>query len=190
MSERAPETHSQHGPEQASELVEAGREQLAKLEHNAEKPSEHGERKSEQVEQARHTIETQTQPEPDARKAESGKAPQATKFDIEQNYKFTMRSLQRTMTPVARTFSKVIHNPVVDQVSEVAGKTVFRPSISLGATTAAALLGGFVYFVARSSGFELAGSEFWLALVIGGIIGLILEVGYKALRGGSRYFRH
>ena len=188
MSERAPETHSNHSPERSSELAEAGREQLARLERQGEKlqSSEH---KTEQVESARHTVEAQTQPEPGAKHGEQEKPTQVTKFDIEQNYKYTMRSLWHSMTPVSRTFSKIIHNPVVDQVSEVAGKTVFRPSVSLGATTAAALLGGFVYFVARSSGFELAGSEFWLALVVGGFIGLLIEFAYKSILASGRYFR-
>jgi hypothetical protein len=191
MSERTPETNHSKGPERSSELAEIAKEQLSKIESSQEKVHNKPENHSEQLESARNTIEAQAAPEPEPINTEKEQIQTpVTRFDLQQNYAHTLKSLQRTMTPVAKTFSRVIHNPAVEAVSEVAGKTVFRPSVTLGATTAATLLGGFVYFVARASGFELAGSEFWLALVVGGLIGLVIEFVYRSLALSGRFLKH
>lgn len=180
--ETSPERHSEQlkSPEQSSELAEMAREQLKNLEHQGEK----SENKAEQIETARHEIERQPEAEPEPDTSEQAKDTRpVTRLDKEVSYKHTMQTLQRHMTPATRTFSKVIHNPVVDKVSAVAGKTVLRPSVTVGATGAALLFGGTLYIAARFYGFALSGSEFIMAMIVGGLVGLLVEAVYKAVRG-------
>lgn len=129
----------------------------------------------EQLEQARNSLDQQ--PEPQARMAEQTKAPahHPTRLDKESAYWDTLRSVQRHLTPASRRFSKFIHSPKIERTSEVASVTIARPSVLLGATTTTALLGGFLYVTARLSGFSLSGSEFILSILVGGVLGLIVE---------------
>lgn len=91
------------------------------------------------------------------------------------NYQHTLASVQRHLPAASRSFSKVIHNPTVERVSEAAGKTVARPSVTAGATTTALLAGGFLYLFARHYGYEISYLYIPAFLVAGGIIGAVLE---------------
>ncbi len=129
----------------------------------------------EQLEAARLKLEQQPEPQASAAEKDTIVTNKPTRLDKEVAYVDTLRSLQRHLSPASRQFSKVIHSPTVEKTSEIAGATVARPSVLLGATTTAALLGGFLYVTARVGGFSLSGSEFILSLVVGGVLGLIIE---------------
>lgn len=151
---RAPERH-----EVTTEQLETGKQE-----------------QHEKLQEARAKLEQQ--PEPQARVGETEAAAPAhhpTRLDKESAYWDTIRSVQRHLSPASRQFSKVIHSPAVERTSEVAGATIARPSVLLGATITAASLGGFLYLTARLNGFSLSGSEFVLSLLVGGILGLIVE---------------
>jgi hypothetical protein len=90
--------------------------------------------------------------------------------------------LQRRFGPGGRAFSKVVHSPAVERTSEALAKTVFRPSISLGASFAALLVGGAFYLSAKRYGFRLSGFESMAAIVAGGLLGGLIE-------GVGRLFR-
>lgn len=91
------------------------------------------------------------------------------------NYLHTMETLQRQLPAASRAFSRVIHQPVVERASEIMERTVMRPSVTAGATTAAIIMGGVFYVAARTYGFKLSGSEILFALLIGGLTGYALE---------------
>lgn len=87
-----------------------------------------------------------------------------------------IKHIQRKEKAPVRSFSKLIHAPVVRQASEVAGQTVSRPSGLLGGG-AVALLGtsGYLY-LANHMGFPYNYGVF-LALFAGGFaLGLIIEL--------------
>lgn len=136
------------------------------------------------IEKARAKIEQH--PEVKAKPSELDIKPRAayhpTKLDKEAAYNDTMRSLRRRLKPASRAFSQVIHAPVIEKASEVAAATVFRPSVTLGATLTALIIGGSAYLTARTYGFILSGSEFILSLLAGGIIGLAVEMLGKLIR--------
>jgi len=106
--------------------------------------------------------------------------------DKKKTYKKTMSSIQSKMPAPTRRFSKVIHNPVVDKVSETAGKTVARPSGVLGGGLAVVLGLGVSYFTAKNAGFELSGSEFIWLLLIGFVLGLIAEWVIRGVRSAAK----
>ena len=171
-------------PKSQGELEKLAVERLKNLEQ------EHGERQEnrhEQLEKAREQlkmaeesrppVETASKAEPDSHRPVITKA---------INYRQTMVSLRHRMKPAQRQFSTIIHNPAIEAASEFVGKTVLRPSVSLGATTTAVLFAGTVYFSARHYGFVMKGSEIWIALLIGGVLGLIVEGCYKLIRRSRR----
>lgn len=111
-------------------------------------------------------------------------APPAPKphFSPKLNYEHTMASIQRSLTPVSRSFSKLIHAPLVEKTSETLERTVARPSVAVGATWTAAIVGAIFYFTARHFGYALSGSEMLFSFIIGAAIGLILEATWRGLK--------
>ena len=101
---------------------------------------------------------------------------------LAQNYHHTMISLHNRMEPVERQFSRFTHSPAVEGASDLLSKTIFRPSVTLGASTCALLVTASLYLYARFYGFELQGSELWLSLLAGALIGLVFEALQKAFR--------
>lgn len=138
--------------------------------------TESTEKQAEQVEAARNKLEQA--PEPAAKVSEREHAPthhHPTRLDKEASYWDTLRSMQRHLTPASRRFSKLIHSPAIEKTSEVVGATVARPSVTLGATITAVVVGSFLYLTARAYGFALSGSELLLSLIVGGLLGLAVE---------------
>jgi hypothetical protein len=99
----------------------------------------------------------------------------ATKDQKKTEYKKTMKEIQKEMTPAERTFSKVIHNPVVEKTSEVAGATVARPAALLAGSLTAFILVSLVYIVAKYFGYPLSGAESIIAFAIGWVLGLLID---------------
>lgn len=78
--------------------------------------------------------------------------------------------------------SKVIHQPVVSKVSEMAEDTVARPSGLLGGGIIA-LAGSFtLLYMAKHYGFEYNFLAFFLLFTGGFLIGILAEVGMKLIK--------
>ena len=96
-------------------------------------------------------------------------------------YNRELKNIRRKLAPSERALSKVIHQPVVRVVSEVAGKTISRPSGILGGSVLA-FLGTLSYaYLAHHIGFEYNYSVFLLLFVGGFALGLILELIIRTL---------
>jgi small-conductance mechanosensitive channel len=180
-----PETESRPDQNENSqaELEALGRERLKELDEAA--PEAAAENQAERAEQARETLANHevAPTEPMARAdQETPTSTLADTLDRVLNYRQTMASLQRRLSPASRNFSKVIHNQAVESTSEALEKTVMRPSVALGATWTALIVGLIFYLTARHYGYRLSGFEMIAALIVGGILGVILE-------GLSRFFR-
>jgi hypothetical protein len=93
-----------------------------------------------------------------------------------------MRSVQQHLSPASRNFSKFIHTPAVEKTSEALEQTVARPSVTLGATWTALIVGGLAYFVARHYGFHLSGSELLFSFIVGAIIGIVGEGVFRVFK--------
>ena len=178
MSEKL--SNVEHRRSSHSEIERAAAERLKSIESNGERP----ENKEKSIEKAREMLKQAeaVQPKHETTTKNEGGHSHRAYLTPSINYKQTMRSLQHRMKPATRQFSKFIDSPVVDSTSEALGKTVFRPSVTLGATTTAVIVGGLLYIFARVNGFTLSGSEILFALLIGGILGLIIEGILKSAR--------
>jgi hypothetical protein len=177
--EREPKSHEQLGPSPET-LAEA----TERLKPHESSPEANQENQVGKVEAARQQIERQAETAPPLVEAEVKPRPaHPTKFDKQRAYTETMASLRLHLKPAGRRFSKFVHTPVVEKTSEVLEKTVMRPSVTLGATLTALIIGGFVYITAKFyGGFTLSGSEFLFALIIGGLIGAVIELLTKPFR--------
>ena len=91
-------------------------------------------------------------------------------------YKKEIHRIQTHLPKAQRSFSKFIHAPTIEAVSEVSSKTVARPSGLLGGGIAA--FGGttILVLISRHYGFTYNFFVFIALLVIGFIVGLIAEM--------------
>src|SRR5690606_36501416 len=101
-------------------------------------------------------------------------------------YRRTLKRVQSKLPAPARAFSKVIHNPAVEAASELAGKTVARPSGVLAGGVAAFLGSSLFLWVARHYGYEYNYVLFALCFVGGFFVGLLVEFGLRLANRRSR----
>jgi hypothetical protein len=177
------EHHQEHAEqnEQAAQELEAARRE--KLEELRNQPETRREDSNERADEARKFInKVEATPEPPPEPEATPKQSSVPFLDHKLNYAQTLASMQRHLSPVSRAFSEVIHAPIVEKTSEALEKTIARPSITVGATWTALIIGSVFYFTARHYGFELSGSEMTLSFVVGAIIGLALEGFWRSLR--------
>lgn len=175
-----------HEPTGNQERVGAELESIAKAKLEAlrqSKETDPGDA-AERADAARETIRQHEQtPEPaDQAEAAPTKPTQHPLLNPRLNYAHTLSSLQRHLAPASRRFSQIIHTPIIEKTSEAMERTVARPSVVLGATWTALIVGGLFYFTARYFGYTLSGSEMLFSFIIGAILGLMLEGIMRALR--------
>ena len=88
----------------------------------------------------------------------------------------SLRTIQRRLPKHEQAFSKLIHSPKVEAVSEVAGNTVARPSGILGGALCALIGSATLVFMTRHYGFAYNYTMFLIFFVGGFGIGLLLEM--------------
>lgn len=104
-----------------------------------------------------------------------------TKTQRKESYAQTMKLVRTHMSGPQRTFSKVIHQPVIEKSSEVLSNTLARPNAMLAGSFCALVLVTVVYVVARTYGYPLSGFETIGAFILGWIIGIIYDYAKLAL---------
>jgi Fe2+ transport system protein B len=90
-------------------------------------------------------------------------------------YKRTLKTVQRELKPTERTFSKVIHQPLVETISNVSEKTVARPSALLGGGITALLGSSIVLYMSKHYGFPYNTFLFFALFVAGFGLGVLIE---------------
>ena len=101
-----------------------------------------------------------------------------------QAYVSIMSQARAEMSAPERTFSAVIHNPVVDKVSNTVANTIARPDAILSGAVFAFVLTLSIYLIAKQSGYPLTGSEAIAAFIIGWAFGNIYDYVKAMVRGG------
>ncbi|MFZ1458516.1 MAG: hypothetical protein WAT17_01410 [Candidatus Saccharimonadales bacterium] len=164
----------------SSEAAEKQAEKLRKLEASAEKSGEHNGEKL--VADARKETEGIFAKEGGS-EHRSGGEPTAspavirkiTKREKQRVYKQTLTRVQSEMSPPARTFSRVIHSPIVEKTSDTIGNTVARPNALLVGGFTAFIAISIMYVVGRTYGYQLSGFEMIGAYIIGWVVGLLVD---------------
>lgn len=164
------------------------------VESSAEQTSEHIEDSSEvttkepeaavetpAVEDIRETVEQEAdaaeRPDPEAETApdEATSLPPANKALKAQTLNQTLKKTRQQLSKPQKTLSKVIHQPQIDAISDVTGKTIARPSgLFFGGLFA--LIGSLLYlFLSYRYHFAYKYIAFSLFFIGGFIIGLLVE---------------
>jgi hypothetical protein len=173
--------HSSESHEKASVELEAARtEQLDKMHETASEhdPTLRAEKQAEHDRESARKIIDRQEPEDESVKPETAakSTPRTIPFfNHHLNYVQTLASVQRKLSPVSRSFSKVIHQPLVEKTSEALENTVARPSLLFGTTWTALIVGSIFYLTAHHYGYALSGSELLFSFIVGAVIGILIE---------------
>lgn len=91
-------------------------------------------------------------------------------------YKQTLRSVRRQLPATDKIFSHIIHQPVVEKLSDFSSKTIARPSGLLSAGILALAGNAILLYMSRHYGFKYNYLFFVLFLSIGYLLGIIIEI--------------
>lgn len=168
--------------ESLAKNLEAQAEKAEKASHSAEKEARHdinrALNKSPEKDQPQHEVKHR------AKSAE--KERKLTKKEQKDSFNKTMTSVQGHLSKPSRTFSKIIHNPVFEKVSDVTSRTIARPNAILAGSITSFALTLAIYTVAKIYGYPLSGAETIAAFAVGWAIGMIIDyarVAYSGRRG-------
>lgn len=90
-------------------------------------------------------------------------------------YNRTLKKIQGNLGTSDRIFSKVVHQPVIEKVSNGLAKTIARPSAFLGGSLGALLGSAILVYMSRHYGFSYNYAAVFATFVIGYITALTIE---------------
>lgn len=166
--ERKPE----RGPNK--EEIEIGEKELAQRGEAAER------RLSAEREKREADLNKQEKEKDNLERAENksprGKVPiPTTKKELQKAYHAQITKVQSQLPRASRTFSKVVHNPVIEKVSDATGKTIFRPSALLGGAIFGLIAGIAIYLVVLYLEYAMPTWVLPALLIVGAIFGVLVE---------------
>lgn len=93
----------------------------------------------------------------------------------DESYKRTIKRVQSELPTTQRTFSKVIHNNIIEKTSELVGSSIARPTSILYGGIFAFFITLGSYYIAKKIGYSLSGSETIIAFIVGWLFGIIID---------------
>lgn len=185
MSERI-KSNSEHLPDNETEKNEKQAPSPQKTEAKNHK-HEH----QEQINKIRQTIEKSSKSSEDISKANKDNEPKQkhrpTNVAIgdqlqAQALKKQLRTIQEKLPPAQKQFSRFIHNPTIEKISDGASATIARPSGLLFAGVFSFITSIIVMSISRYYGYEYNYLVGLVSLAGGFVAGLILEALFKLFK--------
>lgn len=109
-------------------------------------------------------------------------APETSSQQFFMNKELKAEALQKTFTRVRKhlslpqkAFSQVIHQPIVDTISNIGAKTIARPSGLLTGGLIALLGSFFALYTTKRYGFSYNFTLFFLLFFMGYLLGIMIE---------------
>ncbi len=144
------------------------------------------EKQKESLQTARHQAKAEAKRTEDIAKELPNKEDDQPKSEVkitreikEMAYQRLLHRARRHMSPYERLMSRVIHQPAVDTIAEVTGKTIGRPSGILGGGVVAFLGTCIYYYLTKHYGYNYNAFVFLLLLILGFMLGWTLELLYR-----------
>lgn len=182
MSERQPKHPEGAEFQPTNPEHEGSHEQHNVVDDTAETSAEksHGsvEDISKKVEQ--HAVSGEQRP---SHESEQHDQPVAVNHQLKSmSYDRAMTRVRKHLSAPSRAFSKVLHSPLVDKPSELASKTIARPSGMLGGGLVAMVGTLLLFWIVNRYGYEYNYLLIGVFFVSGMTLGLLAEGALKLLR--------
>lgn len=173
--EKIKTSHEQHYPSEHGERLHSpqeSREHKENLGVRDDRPERIKEARQEIAQTAKHAAEIE--PQPDSAAAPSGHFYGSQK---KQNYQKTMRYVRTHLGKREQLFSRVVHLKSVETLTDLAAKTLFRPTPLLFGGAISVFVTGVIYLLAKTKGYGIPGSG-WLLVSFGFgyLLGLMIDM--------------
>ena len=103
-----------------------------------------------------------------------------------ESYARTIERVQNELPIADRLFSKIIHNIIIEKISDIIGNIIARPNAMLAGSVIAFVLTLLTYTLSKTIGYNLSGSETILAFILGWVLGIIYDY-LRVLITGKKY---
>lgn len=173
-----------HAPNHESipshEVAERAKEHLEALKARAEKDGEKHQN-GEHMDAIKKTVESQAVSGKEMMPSESAanNAPQDGYINRELKdmaFRRTLKNTRRHLGAPSQLVSKVIHQPVVERVSEVASTSIARPSGIIGGGLCAVTGSFLLLWLTKKYGYEYNYLMFIIFMATGFVLGLFVEL--------------
>jgi hypothetical protein len=188
MSEFAPSRHEKHSDSDVGEVLSRQHESIKE---SIEKAKNAKHEHAEKLEEIRTTIEQKATPAEKITEHTNEHEPKEVEPSLHINrelkamaYQRTLKRARRQLPVRSRALSKVVHQPTIESISELAGKTIARPSGILAGGIVAFIGSSLFLWIARHYGYEYNFLLFALLFVGGFFIGLLIEL---VMQFGARH---
>jgi len=189
MTEHNKEQHKSSELDQGSKEAEAlAREKLNEIiERGKDVPHD----LHEKAEDARHEAKQEALSRDEILATHEEEEPEEPQMPVNNElkgmaYQRTLNRIRKDLSAPERSFSKVIHNKAVENFSEVAGKTVARPSGLLFGGIFAFIGSSLFLWASKHYGYEYNFLLFALFFVAGFALGLLLEILFRVGKKAKR----
>ena len=98
-----------------------------------------------------------------------------SKKQLKVSFDNQMRAVRDELNIGGKIASKVIHNPLIETVSDFASSTFARPNALLSGSIMAFITVTALYFLAKHYGFQLSGFETIAAFIFGWLLGTLYD---------------
>jgi hypothetical protein len=176
--------HSTHEGDAKSK--ELHNKQLEALQENAEKARNHHESS---IENTREKIKTHAEANKDKEQKfkheehHPNRHPEKTQKQLKDDaYQHTMQRVRSHLSKPEQTLSKLIHQPVVERVSDIAGKTIARPTGVLFSGILTFILTTGILIAIKHYGFAYNYLLFFIVFVLSYLIATSVELTMLRLR--------
>ncbi len=181
MSERAPIHHGEHlkSPENSVEHEPTRQERHEHGEHQPKSPEL-------SVEKIKHTIEQEAVSGKEMGHSESHHRRDHDATPVSSDLKKlrlsrTLTSVRKELNTADRLLSKIVHQPLVDSVSNAVGTTITRPSGVIGGGIVGLFGTSTLLWMSKHYGFQYNYLMVVVLFAIGFIVGVGVELLLKAL---------
>lgn len=97
-------------------------------------------------------------------------------------YKRSLKNIRANLKTPDKIMSRIVHQPVVDTVSNAAAKTVARPSVLLGGGIGAFLGSAALLYLSKHNGFTYNYTAIFVLFIGGFFLGALAELLIKTIR--------
>ncbi len=180
MSERAPNSHEHQPHNHESHHHKAGK--APESAHNHEHKD-----KLDQIREtaAKHAVAAEKVA---ARTEQASHTPHEAFVNNELKdlaYARSLKRIRQSLSKPAQAFSKIVHQPIIDAVSETTAKTVGRASGILGGGVIALIGTTAYYYITKHYGYDYNFFIFLVLLTGGFVAGWLVEFLFRAMRGSK-----
>lgn len=98
-----------------------------------------------------------------------------SKKQLNESFNNQIKNIRDELGLGGKITSKIIHNPVIEAVSDFISSTLARPNALLSGSITAFITVTALYFLARHYGFQLSGFETIAAFIVGWFVGTLYD---------------